>query len=105
MKYLDADRLKAEIERLHKAHSGKYGCDEVGSNLEYLEDFIDSLQQEKLLAVVPGFLERDFHEEIRFSTENDKFYGDTSFILPEDSVSYEDLIYETIKVELLIRKV
>ena len=47
MKYIDAEKLKAEIERLHKAHSGKYGCDEVGLNLEYLEDFIDSLQQEQ----------------------------------------------------------
>lgn len=47
MKYIDSEKLKAEIERLHKAHSGKYGCDEVGLNLEYLEDFIDSLQQEQ----------------------------------------------------------
>lgn len=46
-KYIDSEKLKAEIERLHKAHSGKYGCDEVGLNLEYLEDFIDSLQQEQ----------------------------------------------------------
>ena len=46
-KYIDADKLKAEIKKLHKAHSGKYGCDEVGLNLEYLEDFIDSLQQEQ----------------------------------------------------------
>ena len=45
-KYIPADKLIAEIERLHKAHSGKYGCDEVGVNLEYLEDFITSLQQE-----------------------------------------------------------
>lgn len=47
MKYIDAEKLIAEIERLHKAHSGKYGCDEVGLNLEYLEDFISSLQQEQ----------------------------------------------------------
>lgn len=47
MKYIDSEKLKAEIERLHKAHSGKYGCDEVALNLEYLEDFIDSLQQEQ----------------------------------------------------------
>ena len=56
MKYIDAEKLKAEIERLHKAHSGKYGCDEVGLNLEYLEDFIDSLQQEQP--------EADLEEEI-----------------------------------------
>jgi hypothetical protein len=42
--YIDKDALKAEIERLHKAHSGRYGCDEVGLNLEYLEDFIDTLE-------------------------------------------------------------
>ena len=47
MKYIDSEKLKAEIEKLHKAHSGKYGCDEVGVNLEYLEGFIDSLQQEQ----------------------------------------------------------
>ena len=47
MKYIDTEKLKTEIERLHKAHSGKYGCDEVGLNLEYLEDFIDSIQQEQ----------------------------------------------------------
>lgn len=46
-KYIDAEKLIAEIERLHKAHSGKYGCDEVALNLEYLEDFITSLQQEQ----------------------------------------------------------
>ena len=45
--YIDTEKLKTEIERLHKAHSGKYGCDEVGLNLEYLEDFIDSIQQEQ----------------------------------------------------------
>ena len=46
-KYIDSEKLIAEIERLHKSHSGKYGCDEVGVNLEYLEDFIASLQQEQ----------------------------------------------------------
>ena len=47
MKYIDSEKLKAEIERLHKAHSGKYGCDEIGVNLEYLGGFTDSLQQEQ----------------------------------------------------------
>ena len=47
MKCIDVEKLKAEIERLHKVHSGKYGCDEVGVNLKYLEDFINSLQQEQ----------------------------------------------------------
>lgn len=52
MKYIDADKLLAEIKRLHKAHSGKYGCDEVGLNLEYLEDFITSTQQEPLANMI-----------------------------------------------------
>jgi hypothetical protein len=42
--YIEKSTLLAEIERLHKAHSGRYGCDEVGLNLEYLEDFIDTLE-------------------------------------------------------------
>ena len=46
-RYIDAEKLIAERKRLHKAHSGKYGCDEVGLNLEYLEEFIISLQQEQ----------------------------------------------------------
>lgn len=40
---IDKDAVVAEIQRLHSAHSGKYGCDEVGINLEYLEDFLDTL--------------------------------------------------------------
>lgn len=47
-KLIDKDALVAEIERLHKAHSGKYGCDEVGLNLEYLEDFIDTLEVKEM---------------------------------------------------------
>ena len=42
--YIDKSALVAEIKRLHEAHSGKYGCDEVGLNLEYLEDFLDTLE-------------------------------------------------------------
>ena len=41
---IDKDALVAEIQRLHSAHSGKYGCDEVGINLEHLEDFLDTLE-------------------------------------------------------------
>lgn len=47
IKYIDAEKLISEIRRLHDAHSGKHGCDEVGLNLEYLEDFVTSLQQER----------------------------------------------------------
>ena len=42
--YIDKSALVAEIERLYKAHSGKHGCDEVGLNLEYLKDFLDTLE-------------------------------------------------------------
>lgn len=43
MKYIDADKVISEIQRLHDVHSGKHGCDEVGLNLEYLGDFITTL--------------------------------------------------------------
>lgn len=41
------EKIKAEIKRLYKEHSGKYGCDEAAIILERLEDFIDSLPEEK----------------------------------------------------------
>ena len=41
------EKIKAEIKRLYKEHSGKYGCDEAAITLEHLEDFIDSLPEEK----------------------------------------------------------
>ena len=44
MKLIYKDALVAEIERLHSVHSGKYGCDEVAINLEYLEDFLDTIE-------------------------------------------------------------
>ena len=44
MKYIDADKLIAEIERLCKEHTGKYECDEAALVLENLEDFIDTLE-------------------------------------------------------------
>jgi len=47
MKYIDADRLRAEIERLSAEHSSKYGMDEAAIVLDKLEDFITSLQQEQ----------------------------------------------------------
>ncbi len=57
--YIDKYALLAEIERLYKAHSGKYGCDEVGLNLAYLEDFIDTIEV----------------KEVDLEKEIDKFYG------------------------------
>lgn len=67
-KYIDAEKLIAEIDRLHKAHSGKYGCDEVGLNLEYLEDFIDSLQQEQPEVNLDRLVSEEFASHSR-STE------------------------------------
>ena len=46
-KYIDADRLRAEINRLYQEHSCRDYCDEACSVLDRLEDFIDSLQQEQ----------------------------------------------------------
>lgn len=60
MKYIDADKLLSEIQRLHKAHSGRYGCDEAGLILEYLEDFIESLQLEQSeVPTTKGWVARD----------------------------------------------
>lgn len=47
MKYIDADKLIAEIERLIGVHTSKRGQDEVAINLNYLKEFITSLQQEQ----------------------------------------------------------
>lgn len=46
-KNIDAEKLKAEINRLYQEHSCRDYCDEACSVLDQLEDFIDSLQQEQ----------------------------------------------------------
>lgn len=46
-KYIPADKLLAEIERLCAEHSSRYGMDEAAIVLDKLEDFITSLQQEQ----------------------------------------------------------
>ena len=71
--YIPANKLKAEIERMHKAHSGKYGCDEVGVTLEYLEDFIDSILQEQP--------EVDLEKEIEMYV-SEKGLRDYAFLVP-----------------------
>ena len=43
MRYIDADKVISEIQRLRDVHSGDHGFDEVGLNLEYLGDFITTL--------------------------------------------------------------
>lgn len=48
MKYVDTDKLIAEIERLIGVHTSKRGQDEVAMNLDYIKEFITSLQQEQL---------------------------------------------------------
>ena len=48
MELIDKSALVAEIERLHKEHSGKWGCDEVGVNLEHLEDFLDTIEVKEM---------------------------------------------------------
>ena len=53
---IDKDAVVAEIQRLHGAHSGKYGCDEVGMNLEYLEDFLGTLEVKEV------DLEKEIHD-------------------------------------------
>ena len=52
------EKIKDEIKRLYKEHSGKYGCDEAAITLEHLEDFIDSLPEE------PGVDVTDFCKPI-----------------------------------------
>ena len=46
-KYIDAEKLIAEIERLYDEHSSKYEIDEAAIVLDKLEDFVTSLQQEQ----------------------------------------------------------
>ena len=46
-KYIDAEKLKAEIERLHNEYLLKDNCSYGVSDIcEKIEDFITSLQQE-----------------------------------------------------------
>ena len=46
-KYVNVDKLIAEIERLIGVHTSKRGQDEVAMNLNYLKEFAISLQQEQ----------------------------------------------------------
>lgn len=46
-RYIDSEKLIAEIERLYDEHSSKYEIDEAAIVLDKLEDFIASLQQEE----------------------------------------------------------
>lgn len=48
MKYIDADKLLAEIARLRKEHTTREYRDEAALVLEDLEDYIDSLQEEQV---------------------------------------------------------
>ena len=47
MKYIDVEKLIAEVERLCAEHTSRWETDEVAIVLDKLEDFIISLQQEQ----------------------------------------------------------
>ena len=60
MKYIDAEKLIAEIERLYDEHSSKYEIDEAAIVLDKLEDFIASLQQEPRFPQYDNIVEKVF---------------------------------------------
>lgn len=47
MKYIDADKLIAEVEKISAEHTSRWETDEVVIAFDKLEDFIISLQQEQ----------------------------------------------------------
>ena len=67
MKYIDADKLIAEIERLCAEHTSRWETDEVAIVLDKLEDFIISLQQEQP--------EMDWEKEYKEYVEDDPVYS------------------------------
>lgn len=77
--YIPKSVVLAEIKRLRKAHSGKHGCDEVGLNLEYLEDFLDTLEGKEV--DLDKEIENILEKEKVFVTENRevKYYNGDSF--------------------------
>jgi len=72
--YIPKSVVLAEIKRLRKAHSGKHGCDEVGLNLEYLEDFLDTLEGKEvdLKEEIDYFMAKEWEG---IEEENEPFYG------------------------------
>lgn len=46
MKQVEYDRLISEVERIIEVHTSERGEDEVGMNLAYLRDFINSIAYE-----------------------------------------------------------
>jgi len=72
--YIPKSVVLAEIKRLRKAHSGKHGCDEVGLNLEYLEDFLDTLEGKEvdLKEEIDDFMAKEWEG---IEEEDEPFYG------------------------------
>ena len=46
MKYIDAEKLKEIVDRVYKQYEYDYGISAAGSNMRWIYDAIDSLQQE-----------------------------------------------------------
>ena len=70
MKYIPAEKLIAEIERLYDEHSSKYEIDEAAIVLDKLEDFIASLQQEQPMPDSTKLIEL-WHEDKEMLKEKD----------------------------------
>ena len=47
MKYIDAEKLKEIVDRVYKQYEYDYGISAAGSNMDWIYDAIDSLQQER----------------------------------------------------------
>lgn len=92
-KYIDAEKLIAEIRRLHDAHSGKHGCDEVGLNLEYLEDFVTSHQQEQPKFKV-GDTIRKIGENTAFPMTIEKIYDGDYVCVTEHQQSFINIKFQ-----------
>ena len=46
-KYIDADKLKEVVDRVYNQYVYDYGLSAAGSNMKWIYDAIDSLQQEQ----------------------------------------------------------
>ena len=47
MKYIDAEKLKEVVDRVYNQYVYDYGLSAAGSNMRWIYDAIDSLQQEQ----------------------------------------------------------
>lgn len=58
MKYIDAEKLKEIVDRVYKQYEYDYGLSAAGSNMRWIYDAIDSLQQEQLEADLEKEIDR-----------------------------------------------